>query len=81
MVKTRWKNKTSFENRMRSILDIYVNFDDITISNNIIGEIGPFELAFIKHLFAVSLFLLEHNHILLHKLESITNALTFNRPL
>lgn len=42
VIKSRWKNKTSFENRMRSILDIYINFDDITITNNIRGLCDEF---------------------------------------
>ena len=43
----------------------------LAVPDDIVGEIGPFELRLVEHLLAVSFLLLQDDHVLLHQLDPV----------
>jgi len=61
-----------FEELVLAHSDLLESQDEFfAVADDIVGEVCPLELRFVEHLLAVSFFLLEDHHILLHHLQAV----------
>ena len=56
-----------------SLLECHDQF--LAISDDVIGEICPFELGLVQHSFGIGFFLLKYHHVFLHEFKTVRQAL------